>query len=160
MEGGLSLVIKIELQWISKALPKCIAKKNRMFILSKSETSPENVKKYKLYHNRLTSILRKAERDYFCEQPEVNKSDMKKSWKGIKHILSKQDSNIKTINYLVIDNEKIYDRKTISNTFNNFFTSIGTELDKKIKSTKNHISHMKSINNSFFQKFMNLVLFQ
>ena len=65
--------------------------------------------------------MRKAEKDYFCEQLEVNKSNMKKSWKVIKHIFSKQDSNIKTINYLVIDNKKIYDKKTISNTFNNLF---------------------------------------
>ena len=105
-----------------------------MFIIGKSDPNPENVKKYKLYQNKLTFILRKAERDYFCDQLEVNKSDMKKSWKVIKHILSEQDSNMKTINYLVVEKKKIYDKKTISNTFNIFFTSIGNEFDKKIKS--------------------------
>ena len=51
---------------------------------------------------------------------------------------------------MIIVDEKIYDRKHISDTFNIFFTTIGSELDKKISSDRNPIAHMTSINNSLF----------
>ena len=39
-----------------------IDKKNKLFILSKFKLAPEYSIAYKIYHSRLTAVLRKAER--------------------------------------------------------------------------------------------------
>ena len=43
---------KTRYQWMSASLSKCIDKKNRLFILSKSKPTLENCTVYKRYHNR------------------------------------------------------------------------------------------------------------
>ena len=56
---------------MSASVSKCIDKKNRLFILSKSKPTLESYVVYKIYHNRLATVLRKAERDYYCDQLEI-----------------------------------------------------------------------------------------
>ena len=53
-----------------------------------SITNPTEINKltYKTYNNKLNSVKRKAERDYFSNQLEINKSDMKKYWKIMKSV--------------------------------------------------------------------------
>ena len=50
--------------------------KNKLFTLSVSKPTLVNITTYKSY--KLTFILRKAERDYYCDQLELNRSDIKK----------------------------------------------------------------------------------
>ena len=56
------------------------------------------------------SIKRKAERDYFSNQLEINKSDMKKSWKIMKSVIGNkrkmhQKNRRFVINNKIIDND-------------------------------------------------------
>ena len=74
------------------SLSKCIDKKNRLFILNESKPTFENCTVYKIYHNILTTVLRKAGRDYYSDQLQINTSDMDKSWKVIKEIRSKRNN--------------------------------------------------------------------
>ena len=62
---------------------------------------------------------------------------MKKSWKGIREIV---DTNSKTgtnISQLKCNDEIIDDPKLISQTFVNYFTNVGPNLDKEIPVTQN-----------------------
>ena len=43
----------------------------------------ENKQKYKQFRNRNLNEQRKAERNYYTEKFELNKNDLKKSWKII-----------------------------------------------------------------------------
>ena len=58
---------------------------------------------------------------------------MKKIWKGVNEIISKSDSHkVTQINH---KNSFIDDPKLVSETFNNFFVNIGSNLEKMIPST-------------------------
>ena len=55
-----------------------------LFLLSQKYPTPENKQRYKQFKNRNLNEQRKAERNYYTEQFELNKHDIKKSWKVIK----------------------------------------------------------------------------
>ena len=55
----------------------------------KRSPTPGNIKNYKTYKNTNLSQQRKAERDYYLEQFEIHKNDLRNSWKIIKYILEK-----------------------------------------------------------------------
>ena len=65
----------------TKLRKKGIKKKNSLFYLSKHNPTEENITVYKTYKNKLTTILRKSERDYFCSELKSNKDDLKNQWR-------------------------------------------------------------------------------
>jgi L-serine deaminase len=48
-----------------------------------------SINKYKKYRNKLTSILRAAEKVYYSELLDYHKSDMKKTWQIINKCIKK-----------------------------------------------------------------------
>ena len=69
--------------WITKELISDIKIRDALYKLKKMSPTPEK-KIYKMYKNTNLSKQRKAERDYYHEQFEINKNDLKNSWKIIK----------------------------------------------------------------------------
>ena len=57
---------------------------------------------------------------------------MKKTWDGIKKLINFDNSKTSNLPYLKYDNKKIDDKKNMANTFNDFFTQVGPNLDKDI----------------------------
>ena len=71
---------------------------NILFYKSKNIPTSDNIIQYKKYKNKLTNILRSAERTFYTEQLNVNKSDLKKTWKIIKDMIGlNYNSNKKII---------------------------------------------------------------
>ena len=111
-----------------------VRKKDHMYksFIEYRTTQVEN--KYKQYKNKLITILRKAEKAYYC-----NKLDEYKGYlKGISKILNKITQRKKKqnlcINEFVSANRAITDGKDIGNCFNDFLKrNIGPSLAKKIK---------------------------
>ena len=86
--------------------------------------------KYKKYKNKLTSILRQAEKDYFSNKLFEAKNNLAKTWKTINNItnraVAKHGIDQIEIGGLVTNNPL-----SIAEKFNNFFTNVGPELAKK-----------------------------
>ena len=77
--------------------------------------------------------MRNTERLYHENQLELNKHDLRKSWKIMKEIIGKQsDYDINNFECL-IDGSLSKDPELISEAFNNYFTEIGPKLASKIK---------------------------
>ena len=95
--------------WMPNSLIK--SKKNHiLYKLSITNPTDITIKTYEVYNNKLNSIKRKAEREYFSNQLEINKSDMRKSGKIMKSVIGtkRRTNNDKTsfiINNKRIDNE-------------------------------------------------------
>jgi hypothetical protein len=70
--------------WISYGLKMCIQKKHTLHIRSLRYSTTKNIKIYKDYKNKLTRILKNAERTHYMEQFVKYQSNMKKSWDLIK----------------------------------------------------------------------------
>ena len=71
-----------------------------------------------------------GERNYYAEQIEINKHDLKKSWKIIKEIIGKNNSRGNRRTEYNIKGVLTNDSHIISNEFNKYFTNIGPELAK------------------------------
>ena len=76
---------------------------------------------------------------------------MKKTWKGINEIISIQPkSSPNLVNQINHNNILIDDSKLISDTFNDFFTNVGTNTDKSIplafKSPTSYLKHRVNSN--------------
>ena len=57
---------------------------------------------------------------------------MKKTWQGIKEIININNRNSTKISQLSHDGKQLSSDEEMANAFNNFFTNVGPNLDKKI----------------------------
>ena len=88
--------------------------------------------RYKIYRNKLKHVLIKEEKRYYANLLEFNKSNMKKTWSILKEIVNKgKQSQIQT-KFKVSDNSITTNKTLISDKFNDFLTSVGPSLAKKI----------------------------
>ena len=80
------------------------------------------------------------------------KNDLKKTWIGIKEIISDKQQNKHVISCIQNKDKLITDTKEIANTFNNFFIDIPKKIDEKIIKTNTSIyKYLQEPNlNSFY----------
>ena len=129
--------------------------KNKLYKQFCKATNPESRKQlhesFKNYRNLTITLTRISKEKYYKSFFEDNKKDSKKVWEGIRSIINVKNEKSSNIS-LNIDNETITDDLTISNHFNNFFTSVAKNLVNKIpKTPKSFHSYLKSSNeNPFF----------
>ena len=104
--------------------------------------------KYKRYKNKLTGILRKAEKDYYNNLLQNHKIDLKLTWATLNGLIKMSLGNVYPDQFQ--RNGKILTNKLdIANGFNEFFVNVGPSVANKIKSPSNkfHIFYyMKSRN--------------
>ena len=120
-----------KLPWLTLGLKESVRIKNKLFIIYKRESSPDNLNAYKQYKCMLNRLLRNAKRDYFQNLFEKNKYNMKKSWQIMKQLLQKTNISQKP-NKLNINGQIITNSKEIAEKFNTFFTNIGKNLSKEL----------------------------
>ena len=117
--------------WLTDGLKSSIKNKNRLYIkkLKKRDNYTDTV--YKAYRNKLTNILRQAEKQHYDDLFVEHKNNLNKTWKTIKEIINKH-KNVKISNTFSINNKQVTDPKVIAENFNNFFVNIGPNLANKI----------------------------
>jgi hypothetical protein len=89
----------------------------------------------------LKKTIRNAKLEYYNKIFTKHKFDSKKTWELIHTILNNKNRLKEFPEYFKVNEEKIYDEKTIAEKFNSFFANIGSDLAAKIHSNSN-----KSIN--------------
>ena len=104
--------------------------------------------------NKIIELIRQSKQTYYQRYFERNKKDSKTMWQGIPEITfsikNKNDGNVSAI---ISDDNTITDPIEIAQNFNNFFTSIGTNLQKKIPlNKKNFTDYLKKSNHENFIK--------
>ena len=75
--------------WLTDCLKMTIKKNNKLYVISKKHPTARNEQVYKTYKNRQNKILKAAEKEYFSKQLEQNKSNMKRKWDIIKHVINR-----------------------------------------------------------------------
>ena len=121
------------LPWITSALRKSIGKKNRLYkkYLKTRGSNNENFVKYKTYRNKLTELLRAAEKNYYAERLEYHRSNLHKTWQTINTVLGRK-SKRNSIVEILHNNNCINDSKSMADIFNNYFNKIGPQLASNI----------------------------
>ena len=81
----------------------------------------------------MKKLIRQAKIQYYADQFNKNKSNIRHTWSTIKDILTKcKDKNFFPP-FSTLNGKNIDDKTEISNTFNIFFAGVGTKLSHNIK---------------------------
>ena len=97
-----------------------------------NNSSVENEIKYEQYRNILTNVLRDANKFYFQKSFEENKYNGKKTWQLLGEALNRKSPATKYPSCFVGDGNEIYENEDIAAGFNDFFASIGENLEQSI----------------------------
>ena len=126
-------IYKSRKEWLTPALKSSIKVKNKLYLTYKRCPSIYNQARYRAYRNQLTSTLRQAEKIHFENLFEKYKSNIKKSWGLLKHIIGRNKSSLNK--QFLINDQLTSDRKTIAESFNKFFVNIGPNLNREIQTS-------------------------
>ena len=137
--------------WITSGILNSIEKKNNMYNHYIKSQSPKIKEKYVKYKNKLVSVLRAAEKDYYAIRLSKVKDNISKTWKLLNE-MTNRNAKPKPITQVKVDGKLIDDPHQISQQFNNFFVNIGPDLANKIPaSCKKPVDYLvSSYPNSMF----------
>ena len=118
--------------WITSVFVKLIKYRNTLFSRKKRQPNNANIKRlYNLFRNRVNNELKKSKKSYYNAYFEKCKNDIKKTWMGIKSIMNSNSSSSK-ISQLNINGKIFNSPAGIASQFNNFFVSVGSNMDNDI----------------------------
>ena len=139
--------------WMTKGLKKSSNQCNKLYKETIGKDKDDaSVINYIRYRNIFNKVKIKSKIDYYNSRIDMFKNNSKKLWKIYNSLLGKLNNKKETVDYIKIDNIKIYSSKKIADTFSSYFASVGSNLAKKIKkSTKPYHSYLGEANdNSIF----------
>ena len=122
--------------WITSAILKSIKTKQKLyklFLLNPKDRDTWYT--YKKFRNILTHTIEKSKQTHFQGKIFQSKSNSKKLWKTINEITQlKKKGNKNSIEISDSSGKSIIDPIEVSNSFNKFFTSIGSSLSNNLSS--------------------------
>ena len=91
-------------------------------------TVPESFQDYRVYRNKLNSIIRHEKRKFYNGKFLKYKSDMRKTWQMINRRVRPHNRKSTSVECLEINGEKITQPKDILNTLGDYFSNIAFRL--------------------------------
>ena len=136
--------------WITDTLMRSICFKNKMFRDMRILGKNIDLEYYKKYKNKLKSLLRKAEKDHYKKQLEINKNNLSKTWSILNKVINRKKHKNKQVVFKHNDVE-IADNKTIANQFNKYFIQAPKQLAKVLPNQNSDpVSYVTPNVNSFY----------
>ena len=107
-------------------------KKNKLYKQYLCHRSNEKLPKYKTFKNKLTNLPRVPKRFHFQNQVEVNKTNIKQTWRILNNEIGQNKK--KKLTYPLADEngESITSTEKVINKFCKYFTNIGPNWANKI----------------------------
>ena len=87
---------------------------------------------YRQYKNKLTQLIKTAEKNHYANVIEKSKNNLQKMWSILKSIINRNKKKSIQSKFRLNNGTVITDGLQISEKFNDFFTGIGPSLAKKI----------------------------
>ena len=120
--------------WITEGIRK--AQKQRYKLYKKSKSRPNDLialETYKKYRNKLCSVMRKAEKEFYSTLVEEAEGDQGKMWRVINDVMGRKRKALALPEKLILENGKeLDDPQNICDNLNKFFTTVGPSLAAKI----------------------------
>ena len=125
--------------WITTGLKESIKQTHllyKKFIFNRSE---ENKVAYKIFKNKLRSLIRKAETDYYTNVFSSKTQSMTEMWKELHNLLNTKKKNKgNSITKLIVNHQEITKDRDIAKALNEHFTKIGKNLADKVRPERNN----------------------
>ena len=143
--------------WITKGILTSVRVRDKLFkdYLNTSDLDLKSYlhQSYKLYRNRIVSLLRLSKKIHYSNYFILNTANMKKIWIGVRELISSKSTKASSGISLQTENGKLTsDPSEVTECFNKFFTNIADKIRSTIPPSKNHFSKWLSNPNpnSFF----------
>ena len=125
-------------QWMTNGILNSIKYRDKMFLKLKALSAGTDLHdrlsaNLKSYNKTLKKLIRQAKIQYYADQFDKNKSNIRHTWSTIKEILNKCKDKKDFPAFFTLNGENIEDKTEISNTFNIFFASVGANLSNSIE---------------------------
>ena len=149
--------------WITNDILHSIKSREKLYkkyIKAKDKDIKQNYhNRYKQIRNHILTESRKSKKSYFQNFFPQNSNNIKNTLKGIKAIININSSRKSHPNSLLIKDKLITEPKAVAESFNNYFSSITSELQNKIQYYGKDFSTflINSNPNNFFIKPTNVV---
>ena len=122
--------------WISKEILQNCQNRDAILKSISRENDPVKIRNlrndYKKLRNEITKDKRNSKKAYFTSYFEKNKHRSSEIWKGIRALVNLKPCKSLNIKLLDGNNNLVSDPKKISNTFNDYFSTIGSKIERKI----------------------------
>ena len=139
---------KSSLPWITRDIIKMINKKNRLYKKYMNKRTNQNKTKYKTLNNKVNKALRTAKKNYFSNQIENEKRNIKNTWKILNNALNKNQYKPCNTEFN-LDGRIINNPSEVSDHFNDFFINVGPNQASQIPNNDIHFStYMNNYNES------------
>ena len=136
------------LPWLTDGVKKSIKNKNKLYKRQLKYQTSIDRKIYTTYNNKLKTIIKRLEKEYYQDSLKKCENNLKKTWVIIKDVLNKSKPS-KINDTFKYNNVITTDKSTIANGFNDYFVSIGKTLSETIpRSGPNYRSFLPPSNNS------------
>ena len=142
---------KSYLPWLTRDLIKMINKKTRLYKQYTRKRTTLNKTKYKTLNNKLNKLLRSAKRNYYSNELEKEKKNIKNTWKILNNVLDKDHKKPCNTEFN-LNGQIINNPNQIPEHFNDFFINIGPNQVSQIADSNTHFStyFSKSTDNTMF----------
>ena len=114
-------------KWINQNILDLIEEKNAAKQTAKKSKDDVDWRIYKSLRNKVIAVIRKAKREYIGNCIE-NSSDSNTLFSSMQQFLPTKKKVCNNIPQLLINEEIIYDHKQIVNEFNDYFVSVGKNI--------------------------------
>ena len=138
--------------WITRGILKSMRVRDSLYkkLTNNKKNLLENKNisdKHKKYRNLIVTLLRKSKENYFRSYFERNKENVKKTWQGIKNILSISKKKVISIDFLNYKGKTCSKNLDKANALNDFYTNIGKTIENKIPNSNKNFSEFLSNTN-------------
>ena len=89
---------------------------------------PQIWQQCKQSRNQINNKIKEVKRNYFTNNLDLHKGDMKKTWQLINEISSKNTGKTNRVSELNFNSQEITEPVSIAESFNNYFSSVGDNL--------------------------------
>ena len=121
--------------WITREVENLIKHRDKLFKRKKRQPNNEDISSlYNQFRNRVNREVKKYKKTYYKIYFEDSKSDIKKTWEGIKSLINNSNSSLK-ISQLKNNGRIIDDPEGIVAGLNNFFVNVGPNVERDVPVT-------------------------
>ena len=122
--------------WITQGILNSIKRRDRLLkkYINSTDLDLKNQFhiEYKALRNKIVAIIRKSKKKYYQKYFFENVNDIRKTWTGIKNIISIRAVTKNQPTSMLIENEFTTDPSKIAEGFNSYFSTIAEKLQQNI----------------------------
>jgi len=84
------------------------------------------------------TLTRKSKKIYYSNYFSKHNSNIKKTWEGIRELVNINKKKYNNIRMIYENNKNITNNKDMANSFNDFYSNVGKNIEQKIPKTNTH----------------------